>query len=170
MKITLTVLLATFALPFAVLADEKPRLEKKTDSLLVYGEGFLFSVKEPPGWVGDTENAGKYGANVIFYPAAQKGKKGGIMIRVLIADKVDENTADDLAHDMTGYKRNFPKIKFEEITVTHPSYRVFPKIFTVPGRFYEYVAYLNPGPKRKLMFSASMSRALVLVEPTSMPR
>lgn len=130
----------------------------KPDALLVYGEGFLFSVKEHRGWVSDTESAARIGANISFHPAGQKRDKDATIIRVLIAKKVDENTADDLAHDMAGYKRNFPKIKFEDVKLTHPSYRVFPKLFTVPGKFQEYVAYVNPGPKHKLMFSASMNK------------
>lgn len=39
--------------------------EHRKDALLVYGEGFAFSVKEPHGWRGDIEAAQKYGANIV---------------------------------------------------------------------------------------------------------
>lgn len=73
-------------------------------------------------------------------------------------DKVDDNTQEDLSHDMNGYKDQYGGIQFEDISVTHPSYRTFPKLFTVPGQFYEYVAYVNPGPGKKQMFSVSMNK------------
>ena len=47
------------------------RAQPGLDSLLVYGEGFAFSVKEPEGWIGDTEHAGMYQANAL-YPRGQR--------------------------------------------------------------------------------------------------
>jgi len=35
-------------------------------SLIVYGDGFMFSVKEPDGWNGDTDKAAEYYANIVF--------------------------------------------------------------------------------------------------------
>ena len=52
-----------------------------------------------------------------------------------------------LVRYLCGRRREYPKIKFEDIKITHPSYKVFPKLFTVPDLFEEYVAYVNPGPK-----------------------
>jgi len=31
------------------------------------------------------------------------------------------------------------------------------KVFYIPGKFYEYVAYVNPGPKKPVLFSVSMN-------------
>jgi hypothetical protein len=41
--------------------------EKK--ALIVYREGFSFSVREPSGWIADTEGASRIGANVVFTPS-----------------------------------------------------------------------------------------------------
>lgn len=41
--------------------------EQKLNNLLIYGEGFIFGVKEPEGWTGDTEHASDFSANVFFY-------------------------------------------------------------------------------------------------------
>jgi hypothetical protein len=154
-------LLSMLLLPTFLWAEVETRTEKKLDSLLVYGQGFMFSVKEPSGWVGDIENAKKYSANIIFYPTSQKYETAQTIIRVLIVNKVDESTQDDLSHDMKGYRAQYPDIKFKEIIIAHPTYRVFPKLFTVPGEFYEYVAYINPGPQKKVMFSVSMNKQKV---------
>ena len=78
-------------------------------------------------------------------------------IFVKILGKADEDTAGDLAADMKGYRSRYPKVEFADIDVPHPSYRVFPKLFFIPGKFYEYVAYLNPGQGQPLIFSVWMS-------------
>ena len=151
-------LLLTCLLAQTSFAGDVPRVEKKLDSLLVYGQGFIFSVKEPTGWKGDTKHAAQFSTNIIFYPASQSLDKAQTTIRVLVADKTDENINEDLAHDMKEYRAQHPNIVFKKLAVTHPNYQVFPKLFTVPGRFYEYVAYVNPGPTKKLMFSVSMNK------------
>lgn len=151
-------LLLTCLLAQTSFAGDAPRVEKKLDSLLVYGQGFGFSVKEPEGWRGDTVNAEHFSANIIFYPASQPPDKAQTIIRVLVTDKTDENINEDLAHDMSEYRAKHPDIVFKDLTISHPKYRVFPKLFMVPGNFYEYVAYVNPGPASKLMFSVSMNK------------
>ena len=128
-------------------------------SLLVYGEGFRFAVKEPPGWVGDTDRAAEFGANIIFYRRGQTpDTRGAPLIRILVAHKVDENTAEDLAHDMDEYRQRYPDTKFRDLEVKHTSYKPFSKLFYVPGKFYEYVTYLNPGAASTLLLSASMNK------------
>lgn len=139
-------------------AGDAPRVERKLDTLLVYGQGFIFSVKEPEGWRGDTVNAEQFSANIIFYPNSQAPDKAQAIIRVLIATKTDEKIEEDLAHDMSGYRTQYPNILFKDLTISHSKYRVLPKLYTVPGNFYEYVAYVNPGPAKKLMFSVSMNK------------
>jgi hypothetical protein len=59
---------------------------------------------------------------------------------------------------MSEYRTRYAKVQFKNLSVTHPEYKVYPKLFSVPNEFYEYVAYVNPGPKTKLMFSVSMNR------------
>jgi hypothetical protein len=157
MKARIFSLVQAFLLAGGLLAADVARAEN-LNALLVYGKGFRFSVKAPVGWVGDINNASKHSANIVFYPATQTFQIAGPIIRVLIADKADENTQEDLAHDMNGYRAQYPGITFKDIAVSHPEYRVFPKLFAVPKQFYEYVAYVNPGPRGKLMFSVSMNK------------
>jgi hypothetical protein len=45
--------------------------QRKLDQLLVYGENFTFSVKEPPGWNGDTTNAESFQCNVVLHENSQ---------------------------------------------------------------------------------------------------
>lgn len=151
--VTMAVALIALSLP----ADAASETEK-LDRLIVSGEGFAFGVKEPAGWKGDTaEGAAKFQTNVAFYRENETLDRPTTVIRVGISHKEDENTAEDLAFDMKGYQEEYPGVQFEALEVSHPSYRVFSKEFTLPGKFHEYVVYLNPGPETPYIFSVAMS-------------
>ncbi len=141
-----------------LLAPVSLRAEPKLDNLLVYGQGFFFSVKEPTGWHGDTKNAAQYSANIIFYPKADSPNDAPVLIRVTIVDKTDEDIEKDLAADMNEYRLRYPAAVFKSLPVAHPVYQVVSRIFTVPQQFFEYVSYVNPGPNKKLMFSVAMNK------------
>jgi hypothetical protein len=130
---------------------------EKADSLLVYGSDFAFGVREPSGWQGDTDVAAKAHANIVFLRVGESLDDAAAPIFVKIVDKADENTAKDLASDMKGYQSRYPKVQFADLDVPHPSYSVLPKLFFIPAKFYEYVAYLNPGKGQPLIFSVWMS-------------
>lgn len=156
--IRVMLLLVACSFPAYVTAAPANSDGKKLDTLLVYGEGFIFSVKEPQGWAGDIKNARQYDANIIFYPLSQRFETATTIIRVSVNGKTDENIQEDLAADMSQYKKQYVGVQFKELSITHPTYQAFPKLFTVPGDFYEYVTYINPGPKKKLTFSVSMNK------------
>jgi hypothetical protein len=119
----------------------------------------MFSVREPEGWAGDTTRAARWGANVVFRrKGSDPNDTQGTVVRVLVTDKTDENTAEDLRGDMESYKERYPNILFEDVEATHPSYRSFSKLFHVPAQFSEYVAYLNPGPGSRHLLSVSLSK------------
>jgi hypothetical protein len=131
--------------------------QQKLDHLLVYGENFMFSVKEPPGWNGDTTNSQKFESNVVLHEAGQPLDSISGLIRVRVNTKVDENTRADLEEDMRAYKAQYPKVQFKDITARNPSYLCLAKVFYIPGEFYEYVAYVNPGSQKPVLFSVSMN-------------
>jgi hypothetical protein len=135
-------------------AGDKPAL----DSLIVYGEGFAFGVKEPPGWVGDCQNSHRFGANIIFYRKSETAENAKALIRILVADKTDENTKADLEYDMENYKAKYRNVKFKDIHASHPKYKTFPKLFFVPDTFFEYVVYINPGEGIPQLYSVSMNK------------
>jgi len=130
----------------------------KLNNLIVSGDGFVFGVKEPDGWHGDTDKiAAKYHVNVVFLPP-NDSLKNDVTIRVRVNTKRDENTIEDLNYDMQGYKKDFPKAQFNELNLAHAEYKTFARTVFVPGQFYEYVAYLNPGPGRRFILSVAMSK------------
>jgi hypothetical protein len=105
-------------------------------------------VHEPDGWTGDTEIAAKFGSNTLFYRGSRLPDSGALvpLIRVRVNNKIDENTVKDLQHDMEEYKRQYPKVQFEDIRVDHPT---------------EYVAYLNPGKGNPIQLAVSLSKRRV---------
>jgi len=131
--------------------------QQKLGQLLVYGDDFIFSVKEPPGWKGDTTIAGKFESNVVLHETGQRPESFSGLIRIRLNDKVDENTSSDLEEDMRGYRAQYPKVQFKDLPLRNLRYLCLAKVFYVPGEFYEYVAYVNPGPGKPFLFSVSMS-------------
>jgi hypothetical protein len=133
--------------------------EQKRDALIVYGENFSFGVKEPTGWRADTSDlARQYHVNVAFVKVPEEPDSAHALIRVRISAKQDENTIEDLNYDMDQYRKGYLACQFGELRITHPEYKTFAKLVFVPKRFYEYVAYLNPGPETHVIFSVAMSK------------
>ncbi len=130
---------------------------KKLDNLIVYGEGFIFSVKEPSGWIGDTMNAARLHANLLFYRNGETSQSAKEIIAVRVNKKSDEHVEKDLRWDMEQYKEQYPTVQFKDVSVSHPNYRTYAKVFFVKDTFYEYVTYINPGAGKSLMFSAAMN-------------
>ena len=130
--------------------------ERKNGPLVVYGDDFMFVVLEPEGWTTDIENAPKLSAGVVFYPAGETFEKHGVLIAIRVAKKVDENTGDDLAHDMREFRKLYPDAEFKDLKMKHPTYASHAQAFTIPRSRYDYVTFLNPGPGAPLLFSVTM--------------
>ena len=143
-----------------VVAQKTPTSsEQKLDRLIVYGKEFSFGVKEPAGWVADTDaQAQRFHVNVVLTKKKQDSDDKTVTIRVRVNKKVDENTAEDLNYDMEQYKKEFPNAQFSALNEAHSEYKTFGKQVYVPGQFYEYVAYLNPGSESKYTFSVALSK------------
>ncbi len=129
---------------------------KKPGPLVVYGENFMFVIQEPEGWTADIENASKLSAGVVLYRGGETFEKHGALIAIRAATKVDENTADDLAHDMREFRNLYPDVQFKDLKAPHPSYASHAKVFAIPRSRYDYITFLNPGPGAALLFSVTL--------------
>jgi hypothetical protein len=141
----------------SLVAQHGSSTHKRLDQLLVYGDGFVFSVKEPIGWVGDTETAAQIDANLLLHETSQPHESTSGLIRIRVNDKVDENTNADMEADIRDYRTQYPEVKFKDIPAKAGRYLCLAKVFYVPGEFYEYVAYINPGLGKPILFSVSMN-------------
>ncbi|MDH4164451.1 MAG: hypothetical protein OEW15_17445 [Nitrospirota bacterium] len=135
------------------LPDEQ---ERKAGPLVVFSDDLIFSVKEPEGWTGDIENAPKLSAGVVLYRSSETIEKHTTLIAIRISRKVDENTAEDLAHDMQQYRSLYPDVEFLTLKTPHPSYRTYAKLFAIKNSSYQYVSYVNPGRESPYLFIVTM--------------
>jgi hypothetical protein len=95
---------------------------------------------------------------MVLLPRDTSSRNQDVTIRVRVTPKTDENTEEDLKADMTGYKKKYPDVRFEDIPVAHIQYKTFAKLFFVPRKFYEYVVYMNPGSSAPIVFSVALSK------------
>jgi len=129
----------------------------KANNLIVYGDGFTFEVKEPDGWKGDIENAAKYSSNIIFYNTAEGLDKSEVLVQMLVFEKQDENTIEDLMYDVNTYKQKYHNLKQKDFVSIHKEYKCYSKLVYVENEFYQYIVYINPGKKYKNGISITMN-------------
>jgi hypothetical protein len=144
---------------FAAALLRPPSILARFGGLLVYGDGFAFSVEEPAKWRGDTQSAARWGANIIFYKQGDlPSDPRTVVIRIGVFGKATEDTSKDLEADMNKYQSKYPKVAFKDIDGIKAQYKAWPKLFYVPKTFYEYVTYLNPGSEHRQLISISMNK------------
>ena len=129
----------------------------KMEVLMVYGDSFIFSIKEPNGWIGDTKMAKKYYSKIVFYTSISDFNNGGALIQVLNFYKQDEQTENDLIYDINSYKKDYKNLLEQELMVEHKDYKCFSKLIYVTNSFYQYIVYVNPGQKYKSGITVSMN-------------
>lgn len=129
----------------------------KQEPLLIQGDTFTVSVQEPAGWTADSTAPASERSNLVLQRNTRDAQGARPAIRILVANKTDEMTEEDLNYDMETYRRKFPGVRFKDVMVKHPEYRAFPKLFYVENGFYEYVTYLNPGKRYRYNIIVSMS-------------
>lgn len=146
-----------FGLLLVILNTFGQAIDSAMSSLMVYGENFMFTVKEPEGWIGDIEKAKQYHANIIFFKSKEDFEKGGALIQVYNFNKQDERTENDLKYDIESYQKNYPNLEQQDFSVSHKEYRCFSKLVYVENEFYQYIVYINCGSKFKSGISAAMN-------------
>ncbi|MBC7450154.1 MAG: hypothetical protein H7259_01550 [Cytophagales bacterium] len=129
----------------------------KMSNLVVYGDGFTFSVEEPIGWTGDIDIAKDYYSNIAFYQSKDDIKKGGALIQVYRFGKQDEKTEKDLEYDIKSYKDKYKNLKQQDFLVSHKDYKCYSKLVYVDNDFYQYIVYVNPGPKFRTGVSVAIN-------------
>jgi hypothetical protein len=106
-------------------------------------------IKEPENWVGDLVKAGEMYANVLFYQSEKSFKSGGVLIKVIVYTKQDENTLADLDYQIKTFKKEYKNAKIEDFTIKHSEYPCFSNLLFVKKKRYEYITYVNPGREYK---------------------
>jgi len=152
--------ISTAALPqTAAPKEQSDKSPKDMHGLIIYGKGFSFSTSEPEGWDADTDKAARdYSVNAVFFPRAKESRSAHVNIRIRVNRKTTEDPAEDMATDVAEYKAKYPKVRFEDLNLSHDKYKTSAKAFIEPDAYYEYVVYLNPGANTHISFSFAMSK------------
>jgi len=146
-------LTGVFLLPAAAGAEE----QEQKRPLVTYGDKFMFVIQEPDGWNADLENAGKLSAGIVLVREGETFEKHGVLIAIRIAKKVDEDTKEDLSHDMREFRKLYPDVQFKDLKAPHPAYASHAKLFAIARSRHDYVTYLNPGPGTPVLFAVTMT-------------
>jgi len=157
LELAVLCLLVPLAL-FSQSAPSTPPEDDPGEELIIRSPNGVFKVWEPPGWNGDWSAAERFGASMIFFPEAAESKSFDMNIRIRVSVKHGEDPAQDLAADMETSRKEKPGVQFADLAVRHPKYATAPKLFFKPSEWYEYVAYLNPGPGDPHLFAVIMSK------------
>lgn len=144
-------------IPILVLIGVIAQAADKPGTVTVRGDNFAISAMEPKGWKGDSVNAGLAHVNLFYYRTSENIQNAKTPIKVLVAKKTDENTAEDMKFDMESYRKQYPDVKFKDMPLKHPLYRTYAMLFYVKNGFHEYVTYLNPGENFPYIISVSMT-------------
>src|SRR5512136_838935 len=144
-------LLLTCALLFPTAAASEEKEQKRP--LVIYGDKLMFVIQEPDGWTADLENAGKLSAGVVLVREGETFEKHGVLIAIRVAKKVDEDTKEDLGHDMREFRKLYPDVQFKDLQAPHPAYASHAKLFAISRSRHDYVTYLNPGVGVPFLFS-----------------
>jgi hypothetical protein len=139
---------AAFAVAAALLAallaiPPAARSEEAKDVVTVTTKDYALGVHTPAGWQGDTEAAKKYQGSVIFTPKTASADDAKILVSV--HHKFDENTELRMQGEIANYRKRYPHLELTDLDIKHPQYATFAKLFSQPGDFYQYIAFLNPG-------------------------
>jgi len=75
-----------------------------------------------------------------------------------VAKKISEDTSADLKHTIDRYRLRYHNVESRDGAASHPRYRAYAKLFCLPGKFCEYVTYVNPGPASSFLLSVVLTR------------
>ncbi len=126
---------------FGAEAPPAAKPESMTGVLTIKDSGYTLTVRTPEGWQGDTEAAKPFRGKVLFTPKAGSGAK----ILVSVLHKFDENVNLFLQGDIERTRKQYPNLQTSDLDVKHPKYTAYAKVVSLPGQFFVYEAYLNPG-------------------------
>jgi hypothetical protein len=158
-------ILALWSLAGAAAAEVGPRAAARAPErqpLVVHlREGVSLAAAEPDGWRGDADAARHHGVHLIFFPQAPAARTARATIRVRVNPKSDEDTSGDLAAELDGYRGIYPELLAAELSAHHGTYDTVAAVLFRPGLFYEYIAYLNPGPRVPWSVTVALSKPRV---------
>ncbi len=143
------------AAPSVVPAPAPSSGQPDAKNLVVLGDGFVFSVREPDGWIGHAPPDIGVGA-ASFYRSGESAKTATTIIWIQVMDYDGPDVEGDLTADVARWNAAYPGSTFEDLAAPNPRYKTFGKLYLTAGHDPSYAVYVDPGPAAKLYFIVSM--------------
>jgi hypothetical protein len=93
----------------------EPSVSPKPQGLLVYGSDWVFTAKEPDGWIGNTEKRREMELQCLLLSKGAAAE-ATTLIRVTVATKSGDDAYEDFKAAMERYKHSYPEVQFNEST------------------------------------------------------
>lgn len=128
-------------------------------TLLVYGDGFKYSIEVPEGWRADTAVSSDLYVNVAIYEAGKEEDPvyGRTVIQIYTFKKENESLKEDLKIDLNNLMEENKNLELEEFIVNSGDFKCFSKLAFVKDKLYQYLIYLDPGKKFPSAVSVTMN-------------
>jgi len=114
------------------------------DQLLIYGNGWMFNVKEPKGWRCYTEDAYRYHMNAYFCLGKKNINNSPATMNIEVLRKGGKTLQERLAIDMEDYKKQSKSLEFLDFLVDGIKYESISKIYIINDKTTDYVCFLDP--------------------------
>jgi hypothetical protein len=130
-----------------------------TDAVILLGNNFSFSLKEPAGWVLDSEVAKQQGLQAVIYPAGSTWKDSVVVMyaRVIYKDEAQPTIEKVISDDIS----DFMKLSKESTVADAPSIETRDKrkgiskiFYDAANKNYESVTFID-GPKVVVILALS---------------
>lgn len=114
------------------------------DHLLIFGDGWMFNVKEPTGWTGHTEDAYRYRVNAYFCLGKKSFNKSPVVMHITINSKRGDTLQQIINSDIADYKKRHKKLELQEFPISELGYEVLSKKYSYDENTIDYVCILDP--------------------------
>lgn len=114
------------------------------DALIIFGQGFMFSVVEPKGWRCHTDDAFRYKMNAYFCLGSKSIKRSPAIMHIAIYDKEGDTIQQSLAFDRENYRKHSKSIEFLDFPIDELAFEFAAQTFVIDDKTIDYVCFLDP--------------------------
>ena len=122
-----------------------PSRAQEKNALLIYGQGWMFGVIEPKGWLCHTEDAYRYQVNAYFCIGKKNYKKSPAIMHISVYDKGGDSIQQSISFDIENYKKHSKTLDLQEFLIEGSNYELVSKKYVIDDKTADYVCFLDPG-------------------------
>lgn len=131
----------------------------------VYGQGWILGIRAPDGWqTSCCEKADKFGANLILWRGSLPVDNGFGVMRITVWSKDGSSIEDEWKYNQAQFKGAFPSVELKPLKAPNERYKTLSAVFQIPGKYSDYVTFIEPGENSKHRISISLSTKMPLSE------